>query len=349
MNAPVQKTRSMSTQTEVPRKRDVNIQVCIEEAMVSHKKCHKSRKFEFFTGLNAADFEALYQFFGGNDCFLRLKLNYRIDTPKKLQQSRIGGRDRLMMFLLRLRRGLPLEELSFIFGISPSYAGELCYVVTRVVFLTFKTLEEKIFISAARQAQSKPRIMKPFKNLRVIVDGAYFLVQTPSNFHQQGNTFSKYKESNAIEHIIGVSCHGSVIFCSPGFEANMSEKEAVLNSNLLQMLSEGDSVMSDRGFELVEELQMIGVHLYKPPNKCGDLSLTAEQEILTKQIASARIYSEHAIADIKDCRLLQSKGVLTMLPVWPQLVFISAMLTNCKESRIKDKNVAVEECDSSTQ
>lgn len=330
-----------------PRKRDVKIQISIEEPMVSHKKCHKSRKFEFFTGLCGADFEALYHFIGGDDVFLRLKLNYQLDTPKKLQQSRISGRDRLMMFLIRLRRGLPLEELSFVFGISTSYAGEFCYAITRVVFLTFKSLEEKIFISAAKQCQKKPHVMKPFKNLRVIIDGGYFMVQTPSNFEQQGNTFSNYKATNVIEHIFGVSCHGSLIFCSPGFEGRMSEKEAVLQSNLFQMLSAGDSVMSDRGFDLTSELQKIGVGLFKPPTKGTRTPLTAREEVLTKQIAAARIYSEHAIADVKDNRLLQSRFVLTMLPVWPQLVFIAAMLTNFKLPRINNKKVIVEEPDQS--
>ena len=310
--------------------------------MVYFDKCKNDKKFQFFTGLAVPDFNALYELIGGDAVVRHLKLNYRLTTPKKMLRSKLSGKDRLFMFLLRLRRGLPLEELAWIFGISVSYAGEICYVVTRLLYLTLRAVQGNMFPSAAQQKLNMPNVMKPFKNLRVILDGVSFFIQKPSNFAHQGNTYSSYKSMNVVHFIIGVSTEAATIFCSKGNEGNMSEKEAVLKSGLLGLLEKGDGVMTDRGFELTSELARIGCYFYKPPSLGQRKCLSPEEEILTEALASARIYSEHAIADIKGNRLLQGVMPLTLLPVISDLVYIAACLRNFNPTRIMNVRVVPE-------
>lgn len=313
-----------------------------KEPLVSYEKCTNIAKFQFFTGHDKRDFEALHDFVGGEKMIRYLKLNYNETTPTKIQESRVSSKDRLFMFLLRLRRGLPLEELAFIFNISVTYVGELCYVMTRLLFEIFKAIEDKVFISAAEQAKNMPVVMKPFKRLRVILDGASFRIQAPTNFQMQGNTYSEYKCDNVLVFIVGVSCHGSTIFCSDGFEGNMSDKKALLRStNFLERLEKGDCVMVDRGFEVTAELLQRGVHVIKPPNKSANVPLNESDELFTKAVAAARIYVEHAIGDIKDNRLLQGTIPLTLLPVLPQLVYIAAFLRNFSTKVIQSRKVVV--------
>ncbi|KAE8738665.1 hypothetical protein FOCC_FOCC015853 [Frankliniella occidentalis] len=269
-------------------------------------------------------------------------LSYKYqDFKKKIQKEenlKIGFKDRLFMFLIRLRRGLPLEGLSLIAGLGVSWTGEICYAMTRLVFLTLKSLETKCFPSAAQQKLTKSVQMFPFKNLRVILDGVEFRIETPSNFQMQGNTYSQYKAGNTMRVIVGVDSNGGTVFVSPGCEGGLSEKEAVLRSGLLERLQKGDLVMTDRGFEITAELQAIGVHHVKPPSLGSRNSLTAEEEILTKAIAAVRIYSEHAMADIKDNRLLRGTIPLKLYPVLPDLVYIAAYLRNFSPKRIIDKS-----------
>lgn len=192
--------------------------------LVSYDKCKNHPKFEFFTGFDNVRFDALYNFIGGEEVIQRLKLNYSLKTPVKVRKSKLTSKDKLFMFLLRLRRGLPLEELSFVFSISDPYVSAICYAMTRLVYETFKGLEDKVFIPAADQAKTMPRVMKCFKNLRVILDGASFFIEPPSNFEMQGNCFSQYKQHPVLLFIVGVSCKGSTIFCSKGFEGKISDK-----------------------------------------------------------------------------------------------------------------------------
>lgn len=93
-------------------------------------------------------------------------------------------------------------------------------------------------------------------------------------------------------------------------------------------------------------MQAVGAQLFDPLSLGDRQALTSEEEILTKALASARIYSEYAIADIKDNRLLQGTIPLTMYPVLPQLVYIAAYLRNLKLSRIRDCKVKRTEMES---
>lgn len=117
----------------------------------------------------------------------------------------------------------------------------------------------------------------------------------------------------------------------------MSDKQVILNSDLLSRLSPGDGVMTDRGYELSAELEAAGCVFYKPPSKAADNDLTAEEEILTRAIATARIYTAHTMADIKDNRLLQNDIPVSMLPVLSDLVYIAAYLRNFNTTRILNK------------
>lgn len=286
------------------------------------------------------DFLALFDLIGGDEVINHLKLNYAETTPKRTLKSSMTSKDKLFLFLLRLRRGLPLEEMEDIFNISESWVSAIFYAMTRLIYETFKSLEDKLFISAAEQEKGKPLVMKPFQNLRLILDGASFYIETPSNFQMQGNTYSEYKSDNVLVFLVGVSCQGSTIFCSKGFEGSMSDKGALLNSpELLKNLKRGDCVMVDRGFAVTAELLKIGVRVVKPPDKRD--SLNAAEEILTKAVASARIYVEHAIADIKANRLLRDTIPITLLPIIPQLVYCAAFFRNFSTKKINNKNVRV--------
>ncbi|KAE8738996.1 hypothetical protein FOCC_FOCC015511 [Frankliniella occidentalis] len=314
----------------------------------SYETCKCSPKFKFFTGLDVEDFITLFDLIGGHETISTLKRKYTGSTPKKIRPQKLTSEDKLFMFLLRLRRGLPLEELAEMFGIGHTLVHDVCYIMTRLLYLTFKSMEDDMFPTAAEQRKYKPQKMKHFKNLRILLDGLSIFIEAPSNFEQQGNTYSSYKGCNVIIFSVGISCNCATVFCSDGMEGSMSDKGVIVNSNLLSRLQKGDGVMTDRGYELTAELQEIGCEFYKPPTLGERRNFTKEEEILTKAIASARIYTEHAIADIKDNRLL--KGVLPfkLLPVVDNLVYIAAYLRNFGSSRIHDKRFVVSDVQSET-
>ena len=61
--------------------------------------------------------------------------------------------------------------------------------------------------------------------------------------------------------------------------------------------------MADRGFDIEDDLPT-GVTLNIPPFLNGKPQLSAEEEILTRKIASVRVHVERAISRIKNYRIL---------------------------------------------
>lgn len=191
-----------------------------------------------------------------------------------------------------------------------------------------------MFPTAAEQEKSKPKVMKPFPKLRIILDGVSVYIETPSNFEMRGNTWSAYKHKHVVLFIVGVSCNGATIFFSDGMEGSTSDKVATMKSALLDRLDEGDLVMTEKGFELEAELQSVGCNIVKPPMRRRDRFFTKEEEKMTRVIAAARIYVEHAMADIKNNGLLRGEIPLTLYPILLKLVYIAAYLRNFSPQRI---------------
>ena len=70
--------------------------------------------------------------------------------------------------------------------------------------------------------------------------------------------------------------------------------------------------MADRGFEIDHSLLPNGVTINIPPFLRGKDHLTIDEEQETREIASARIHVERAIARIKTFRILNSMFPITM-------------------------------------
>ncbi|KAK3920439.1 Ubiquitin carboxyl-terminal hydrolase 36 [Frankliniella fusca] len=309
-------------------------------SVLSLAKCwtQSATEFRFFTGLTQENFCVLYKLLGGDDVFSKLKMDYKLSTPSKNEKKlKLPLQDRLFLTLIRLRRGTPLRDLGFVMGISQSQASEIFYAVLRHMYLTFQHFKERMLLTVEQQKKKMPKVFKPFKNLRVIIDGAEFKLQVPSNFQQQGNTYSDYKACNTAHFIIGINLHGGISFVSKAYEGAISDKQATLDSSLLDMLQPGDALMVDRGFELKAECMMKKITLLRPPSLGQRDKFTPKEVLLTKAIAKARIYVEHAIGKIKDFRLLRYTIPNKMIPYMEDMVYVCACLTNFDPPRIKTK------------
>ena len=73
---------------------------------------------------------------------------------------------------------------------------------------------------------------------------------------------------------------------------------------MLDLLEEGDSVMADRGFDIEEDLLLLGVKLNIPPFLRGKSQLSEEELVQTRRIASLRIHAERAMERIKNFHII---------------------------------------------
>ena len=90
-------------------------------------------------------------------------------------------------------------------------------------------------------------------------------------------TFSNYKNCNTYKGLVGISPEEVVTFVSALFRGSMSDKELTRRSGLLDLLEPGDSIMTDHGFEIEEDLLLTVVRLNIPPFLRGKEQLSSNE------------------------------------------------------------------------
>nr|XP_047124127.1 uncharacterized protein LOC105845508 [Hydra vulgaris] len=163
-------------------------------------------------------------------------------------------------------------------------------------------VEEEFFMINFNMAKKKlvnetmPSCFKDvYPNTCVIIDYTEIFTVMPTSYRTQSAMFSKYKHLHTAKGLIGRS----------------SDKQITNHCGILKLLEKGDSLMADRGFDIVNDLPK-GISLNIPPFLEGDFQLTLEKELETRRIASVRIHVERAIARIKNYKILQNAFPLTM-------------------------------------
>ena len=155
-----------------------------------------------------------------------------------------------------------------------------------------------------------PKLFKQrYPTTRVIIDATEVFIQQPSLPELQQLTFSNYKNHNTYKGIIGISPSGAVTFGSKLFPGSTSDKELTRQCGLLGLLEPGDSVMADRGFDIMEDLAPIGVRLNIPPFLRGKSQLDTKELTETRRIASLRIHVERCMERLKNYHIFD--GVMS--------------------------------------
>ena len=89
--------------------------------------------------------------------------------------------------------------------------------------------------------------------------------------------------------LVGITPSGVLSFISELFPGSTSDQETVKQSNFLNILSPGDSVMADKGFNIRDELASIGAILEGPSFLKSNTQFTEAEINNNKAIASLRI------------------------------------------------------------
>ena len=101
----------------------------------------------------------------------------------------------------------------------------------------------------------------------------------------QSQHYSAYKSHTAMESLVGTAPNGSFIFVSELYTGSISDRQLLLESGFLDLLSTlppGKSIMADRGFKIKDLLASSGTLLNIPPFK-GPKSLAAADVLKTEK------------------------------------------------------------------
>ena len=134
--------------------------------------------------------------------------------------------------------------------------------------------------------------------ITTIIDGFELYIERPTNLTARSVTWSYYENNNTVKYLIGIVPQGTICFISKGWDGRTSDQHATKNSGFMKYLTYGDTVIPDRGFNIVEIVGMYGAILEIPSFAKGKEQLRAEEIESTRMIANVWNHVERVIGNL---------------------------------------------------
>ena len=304
---------------------------------------HNKEHFKFYTGFeNYELFKVVMKFLEPEIYSLNYwgSISIIADDLNETSSSKTRGRSRMLnveeeffMVLVRLRCAFPIEDLAIRFNISSSTTSRI--LITWYDFLHIKFRSIPIWPTKKLVNETMPSCFKDvYPNTCVIIDCTEIFTVMPTSYRTQSAMFSKYKHHHTAKGLIGIAPSGATTFVSDLYAGRSSDKQIKNHCGILKLLERGDSLMADRGFDIVNDLPK-GISLNLQPFLEGNFQFTLEKESETKRIASVRIHVERTIARIKNYKILQNTFPLSMAANMNKIWVIVCYLVNFLQPLIK--------------
>lgn len=188
-------------------------------------------------------------------------------------------RQQLFLTLVRLSHNLSEMDLAFRFNVSSATVCryfhswiDAIYLKLRNHVIIWPTLDELNVAMPMCFRRSYPRTVS-------IMDCFETQIQIPHNRNNQAATYSTYKSRNTVKYLISTTPHGTVNFISKGYAGRKSDQFVVRHSGYKENLKEGDGVLADKGFDVAEEIGLMGATLTTPAFKLSDQLTQKETEV----------------------------------------------------------------------
>jgi hypothetical protein len=296
--------------------------------------------FMFYTGFqNYELFKVFFEYLGP----AVHKLDYWGSKPKSSDSAgsskrgpkrQMSPEEELFIVLARMRCGLLEQDLAVRCQLSTSHISRICITWFDVLHSHLRAVP--IWPSQSTIQKTMPNCFKiSYPSTRVILDCTELSIEMASSFRTQSATFSSYKHRNTAKGLIGIAPNGAVTFVSELYPGRTSDQSITKHSGVLKLLEEGDSVMADRGFDILEDLPK-GVTLNIPTFMRGRDQLSLEEETETRRIASVRIHVERAIERVKNFRILQGRYPTSMIAELNKIWIICCYLVNFLSPLVND-------------
>ena len=131
-----------------------------------------------------------------------------------------------------------------------------------------------------------------------------------------------------MKFLVGITPSGVISFVSEAWGGRASDSHITINSGLLDLLDENDTVMADKGFLIEDALGKIKCKLVIPPFRGATPQFTTDQVFDTQEIARRRIHVERSIGRVKTFHILDGVFPLTLAPLATQIFQVCSLLTN---------------------
>ena len=258
-------------------------------------------KTRFYTGLPS------YQ------VFLKIFNILSSITDKPIHSSgKCSFMDEFFLTLVKLRLGLVNQDIAYRMNINEPSVSKVFHTWIDLMYREFKQLIA--WPERERLRANLPKCFKgTFSSVVCIIDCFEIFIERPQSLQARAATFSNYKKHNTVKFLIGISPTGSISFISKARGGRVSDKVITQKSGFLDHIEYGDVIMADRGFNISDELAIIGAHLKIPAFTRGQKQLSSSAVEKTRQLANVRIHVERVIGQLKKFKLLQGTLPLTLI------------------------------------
>lgn len=197
--------------------------------------------------------------------------------------------DALLLTLMRLRLNLRMEDIAYCFDIGLSTASEIFSQYIDLMFLHLRFIIK--WPSREVCHANMPQVFKDlYPHTRCIIDCSEIFIERPYSYHARAQTYSNYKKHNMVKFLIGITPCGAISFLSKCWGGRATDKCITTNSDFLQLLEYGDTVLADRGFDIADDIALHGAKLVIPAFTRGKKQLSL-QEVECSQKKSAYMLS----------------------------------------------------------
>ena len=272
------------------------------------------------SGLNSADFEALYQEFAAHHAKDRQDSLTRKGQPRKRAAGAgakfsLDGRTRLLMALVWLRTYPTYEVLGFLFSLNKGNAQRgvvdvLATLEAHTVFVCERPAKER------QKLRSVQALMDAFPDVRLVIDAKEQRIQRPSGSDEHGTShqkpfYSGKKKAHTLKTQVAVAPDGSFQCVGKSVPGSVHDLTLLRQSDLLHRLPKAEGVMMDKGYDGIQRLDPKDPdkngppHPYHLPHKARrGHPLTDEQKAFNAHLSSYRIVVEHSLAQMNQFQAL---------------------------------------------
>lgn len=232
----------------------------------------------------------------------------------------------LLLTMMKLRLNLVEGFLAFLFGVSVSLVSSI--LSTWIPFLALELKPLIYWPSREQIACYYPECFKKYEHVSCIIDCTEVPIQRPSLAMSNSQMYSFYKGRSTVKFLVACTPAGTISFLSKAASGSMSDKELTKRSNLVELCTEGDTVLADRGFNVQELFLPKKVKVVIPPFLKKKKQFALAEDERTKSVANARIHVERVIGRMKDFSILKSELPLDMYDMIDNIATIVAVLVN---------------------
>lgn len=255
------------------------------------------------------------------------------DSPRRTNE--LSLKDKLLLFLIKLRHGLPFSFLGVMFNVHRTTVSRIFQSV--LDSLNGATRNWLFWPSrSAVQATMPPSIRSHYPRCRVIIDCTELKTEMPPTVEEQNLWYSQYKNAYTAKYFVGIAPNGLVTFLSSGFGGRAGDTAITIESKLLPLLQQGDEVLADKGFPGIRTgLGSRNITLVIPPFANSPQFTEVEMEA-TYKTASVRIHVERAIQRLKIFDIINHRIPYELVEHLDKIMHVLCVITNLKPGIFKD-------------